>query len=343
MIYALVVAAVLAAPAKPAKPPSPPPGKAVEAKPAEPVKTKVLQKLAAPGLTTADVDPARAQLINDFFADKLREAGQGTVTVLTQSEVSAVLGLERQKQLLGCSDDSASCLLEISGALGVDGIVMGNLAKFGGAYAITLKIVKASDGAIVSSASSSGLSEGQLLPWVETHARKMVRQLVPTLPPDAAPPPVVPVAEVVPGNTIAAPVGPTGLPVAIEPDKNALRLFGLGFEYNRRISANAWVGPRVSASFGGDPAGVGYLQLSVVGVARYMPGDPEANFKWGPYAVIGLGGAVDITTSSGFTDGGLQLGLGFEIGYQGLRLSAEANLINSTLVITPGLAFAITF
>src|SRR3712207_8464674 len=36
--------------------------------------------------------------------------------VIGPSEIRAVIGLERQKQLLGCSDESSDCLAEIGGA-----------------------------------------------------------------------------------------------------------------------------------------------------------------------------------------------------------------------------------
>src|SRR4051812_18069464 len=41
--------------------------------------------------------------------------------IVTRSEIESVLGLEKLKDSLGCSD--ASCLAEVGGALGVDRIV----------------------------------------------------------------------------------------------------------------------------------------------------------------------------------------------------------------------------
>ena len=41
------------------------------------------------------------------------------IRVMTSGEVAQVIGLERQKQLLGCSETGASCMAELAGALTV--------------------------------------------------------------------------------------------------------------------------------------------------------------------------------------------------------------------------------
>jgi hypothetical protein len=61
--------------------------------------------------------------------------------------MAAILGLERQKQLLGCTDASSSCMAELASALGVDAILAGELAKLGSTYQLDLKVLSAKDGA----------------------------------------------------------------------------------------------------------------------------------------------------------------------------------------------------
>ena len=87
-------------------------------------------RLAAPQLQCAAIDGAKAQFFSDYFAQELAATG---LRVTTRAEILAVVGLERQKQLLGCSEDATSCLTELAGALGVEAIVTGSVAKTEGA------------------------------------------------------------------------------------------------------------------------------------------------------------------------------------------------------------------
>jgi hypothetical protein len=59
------------------------------------------------------------------------------VQLITQDEIAALLGLERQKSLLGCGDDK--CMAEVGGALGVDRLVTGRLSKVGETWLFNLK------------------------------------------------------------------------------------------------------------------------------------------------------------------------------------------------------------
>ena len=89
-------------------------------------------KLAAPGLNGVGLDAAFAGFAGEHLAQQLREAG---LEVVTGSEIGAVLGIERQKQLLGCSA-GASCMTELANALGADGVVLGDLAQVGSKIAM---------------------------------------------------------------------------------------------------------------------------------------------------------------------------------------------------------------
>ncbi len=59
------------------------------------------------------------------------------VQLITQDEIAALLGLERQKSLLGCGDDK--CMAEVGGALGVDRLVTGRLSTVGETWLFNLK------------------------------------------------------------------------------------------------------------------------------------------------------------------------------------------------------------
>ena len=134
----------------------------------------------------ASVDPATLKTLDDYLAGTVRDQG---FEVTTPSQVSDVLSLERQRQLLGCSD--SGCLAELGGALGVDAIVSPSLAVLDQNVVLTL-----------SATSQKGLSVGSqrkvvkgraldgILPAVDELAPKLMAQvrsaLSPSLVPDAA-------------------------------------------------------------------------------------------------------------------------------------------------------------
>jgi hypothetical protein len=84
----------------------------------------------------AGVDASSAGPISDAVASEIGK--RGYFDVVSQRDVATLLGLERQKQLLGCSEASASCMTELSGALGARFVMSGSLAKLGDAYQLTL-------------------------------------------------------------------------------------------------------------------------------------------------------------------------------------------------------------
>ena len=100
-----------------------------------------VRHLAAPGITTVDVPVEAASFYTEHLAQALARHG---LLVMTPKQLEAVLGLERQKQLLGCAE--SSCMVELANALGVDGLLLGEIGRFGERYQINLKIVSAIEG-----------------------------------------------------------------------------------------------------------------------------------------------------------------------------------------------------
>jgi hypothetical protein len=120
-------------------------------------------KLASPGLRAVGIDEKKVLVFTDYFAQQLSLYG---IRVTTESEVQALLGLERQKQLLGCSDDGGSCMAELAGALGVDGLITGNFAKLDNGYILTLKIVPSGGGAPLGNYSGRVANDDAALEWL---------------------------------------------------------------------------------------------------------------------------------------------------------------------------------
>ncbi len=66
-------------------------------------------------------------------------AKQPELQVISTADIQALIGFEKQKELLGCGE--ASCLAEIGGALGVDYIAGTEVAEIGGTYLVTLSMI----------------------------------------------------------------------------------------------------------------------------------------------------------------------------------------------------------
>jgi len=129
---------------------------------------------AAPGLTVVGIDASRAGFYTEHVAQELASSG---IRVVTQKEIAALLGAERQRQLLGCGDQS-SCVAELAAALGSDGVLIGDVAKLeGGGYQVTLKMTWTRDGRPLTSFTGRAYSEDALLEALSIGARKMASDL----------------------------------------------------------------------------------------------------------------------------------------------------------------------
>jgi len=58
---------------------------------------------------------------------------------ISQAEISSLLNVEKQRQLLGCADES--CLAEIGGALGAKLVLSGTLGKLEDSYVLSLQLL----------------------------------------------------------------------------------------------------------------------------------------------------------------------------------------------------------
>ena len=76
----------------------------------------------------------------------------------TAGDLKQLIGLERQKQLLGCAE--RGCVAELAAALGVDGVLTGNVTR-SESWLVTVKVLHAADGSAWSVRSSRESSEGR--------------------------------------------------------------------------------------------------------------------------------------------------------------------------------------
>jgi hypothetical protein len=94
-------------------------------------------KLIVLNLTAAGgVEPEVAGALSEAVTSEI--AARGFFDVLSSKEVQTLIGLERQKQMLGCAEES-TCLTELAGAMGARFVISGTVAKLGEAYQLSLQ------------------------------------------------------------------------------------------------------------------------------------------------------------------------------------------------------------
>ncbi len=124
-------------------------------------------KLAAPGLTVQGLEATSSAVYLNFLAEQLGK--DGDIELATAEQLTAILSVERQKELLGCSEQSSQCLAELAGGLGVDGVVTGSLARAGTELLLTLRAASSTNRQL-GGMSVRASSESQLLDAIELQA-----------------------------------------------------------------------------------------------------------------------------------------------------------------------------
>lgn len=138
-------------------------------------------KLAAPGFTCTGVNAGLCDAYLEHFVANLTAKG---VTVMTKSNVAEVMGIERQRQLLGCNDEkTAECLAELVGALGVATLLSGTVAKLESGYLTTLKLIDGHDGTTRWSATARVDDERAFFGFLDEQSQRLVDHLIPPPPP----------------------------------------------------------------------------------------------------------------------------------------------------------------
>jgi hypothetical protein len=129
-------------------------------------------RLAELGFTRVNVSEEIADFFSAHFALKLNERG---LKVATRKEMLAVLGAERQRQLLTC--DESRCMAELTDALGADGLLSGQLAKIGSRYQLDVRVLDAAGKGTLYSRSVSAKSDEGLLDELETLAESTATEV----------------------------------------------------------------------------------------------------------------------------------------------------------------------
>lgn len=100
--------------------------------------TPARARIAVTGLSSAgEVDPKVAEAIGESVTAEV--AARGYFEPISAGEIATLLGVERQKQLLGCGDDS--CMTEVASALGAPYVMSGSLTKLEGIFQLNLQVI----------------------------------------------------------------------------------------------------------------------------------------------------------------------------------------------------------
>jgi hypothetical protein len=130
-------------------------------------------KLVAPGLVTSGIDASLAGPLTDHLAKAF-----SPIRVITSRDISVLVGIERQKELMGCSDGSDACMAELGNALGAQGALLGDIVKVGKVVQINLRVIAPTSGRVLASDSVRLQSEDELLDALTASGTRMRAQLL---------------------------------------------------------------------------------------------------------------------------------------------------------------------
>ncbi len=156
-------------------------GHAVAAPKAAPSRPKVLvyDLKAERGVQESLANLLNATLLEELSAD---------VDVIGRSDIGTLLGVEQQKQLLGC-DGGDSCLVEIGGMLGAPWVVSGRFGLIDRDFSVYLTLLDTQRGRVALRASETVPGTERHLAWgIRKAARRLVQGVTGKVPePIAAP------------------------------------------------------------------------------------------------------------------------------------------------------------
>lgn len=118
-----------------------------------------------------DSTTQRAQELQELTLTELSRSGR--LDVIGQSDITALLGLERERQLTGCSDASSSCMAEIGAALGAPFLVSGSVGRAGKQLRVDLKLVQVEGGRVLAREGEVLQGEDDWYPTVTAMLRRL--------------------------------------------------------------------------------------------------------------------------------------------------------------------------
>ncbi|HLL01602.1 MAG TPA: hypothetical protein VK539_13515 [Myxococcaceae bacterium] len=127
-------------------------------------------KLAVPGLTVVDMNEQQASFLSEHLSQQLSDEG---AEVANAQDLTVLLGLERQRQLLGCT--GRKCATALTDAVDVDALVLGDIAKLPkDRYQLNLRMLDSTKGTRVKTYSRRVAGYEALLDEIEKASKQLV-------------------------------------------------------------------------------------------------------------------------------------------------------------------------
>ena len=105
------------------------------------------KKVAVPRMKASGSDiESMASPLTEILTTELESLVD--VEVIGSSDISALIGFEKEKELLGCDDD-VTCIAQIGGALGVDLLLVSEVGRVGSTYVLNLKLIDSHKGTVL--------------------------------------------------------------------------------------------------------------------------------------------------------------------------------------------------
>jgi hypothetical protein len=180
-----------------------------------------------------DLDPSTPDLksaagvLTGVVLDELGRSS--AVAAMGSSEIATLIGLERQKTLLGCDVNGSECLTEIGNALGAKYVLRGTIGALGKSLRLDLTLLDTSGVALAREGGTAARVED-----LEAEARGAARRLAVAahLPPGKAP------VAVAPGPGVAPAIDPGPWPWVLTGGGAALLAAGgVGIGYGWSVQA----------------------------------------------------------------------------------------------------------
>jgi TolB-like protein len=126
-------------------------------------------KLAVLDVQPIGVEVEKAAALGEAITQELSR--RGFFEVISSSDIRTLLGVERQRQLLGCGD--SSCTAELSGALGARFVLQSSLTRLGDSLQLSLQMLDSARAQTVARSVRLATDVKQLadvLPWALAEA-----------------------------------------------------------------------------------------------------------------------------------------------------------------------------
>jgi hypothetical protein len=293
--------------------PEPAPAPAPIAQAAEPAPAAGKPLPTAPAAATATGDavvfrvtpvqvvvmPTQSQASDQavFVGEEIARAlSSAAFKVTTPSQLAAVMGLERQKQMMGCSDEQASsCVAELANALGADVVVSSTYARSSDGSRCSVVFASGTDGSALERVSVEGTSDSALFERLRVEVGEAASRLFSAKRPGARLEPGKPgVRKYALIPAVAAVAFGIGAAVSLSISADAARALQSRngqFGSPAEVSAKASSG-RLTETLGWVFAGTAVAALVTAGVVFVAGAPTEPKVTLAPIAGAGGGGII---------------------------------------------------